>query len=121
MVSWASDFRVTLTSGGDVNGQYTDKRLDLGTVGFRVAATPHTMRFKPYGEAALGFGYWRGGIGLTRQDKYTSVLQGMVGLDYRVGSRMDWRVAEISYSRLSGQIHFINPITVSTGIVLRVP
>lgn len=120
LVAWALDMRFTLADGGEVQGAYTDKRLDTGLFGFRLAATPH-MRLKPYVEGALGYGYWRGGIGLTRQDQHTSVLQGIGGVDYRINSRMDWRVAEVTYSRMSGQIHFINPITMSTGIVLRIP
>jgi hypothetical protein len=119
-VAWGPDFRVSLMVHGDVTGQFTDERLDLGTVGARVVGLPGA-KLRPYGEALLGFGYWRAGEGLTRQDKYTGVLQALVGVDYTIKPRIDWRVAEIGYARLNGQSYYINPLTFSTGIVLRVP
>jgi hypothetical protein len=56
------------------------------------------------------------------QDSETKFSYQIVGgLDYTVFPRIDWRVAEISWGTLRAFGTNVNPTTVSTGIVIRLP
>ncbi len=121
LFSVGPDFRMTITQRGNVSGLYTDERLDTGLGGVRLAVTPHVLPIMPYVEGLIGEGYWRGGIGLTRQDKHGFTAQGVVGVDWTVLPRIDWRVAEFTYGRMTGIGDTINPRTLSTGFVIRLP
>jgi len=117
-----ADFRGAMMGRGNTSGSYTDQALDMGLLGVRVAAAPGKLRLMPYVEALLGRGYWRGGEGITRQDSTHGMLQGVAGVDYRMSAHVDWRVVEFGYARVGAELGgFINPETLSTGIVLRLP
>jgi len=115
------DFRASILQRGNVAGSFTDERMDLGMVGVRFAVTPHVLPVMPYAEGMVGIGYWRGGQGLTRQDKMGGTIQALVGADYTILPRIDWRIAEFTYGRMTGIGETINPRTLSTGIVFRLP
>jgi hypothetical protein len=124
-VTVGADFRGALLKRGSSQGIYNDTALDYGQFGVRVAAAPGVIpmlhSLMPYGEALFGLGYWRGGVGVTRQDKDHALFQGIVGADYAIKPRVHWRVVEFSYGRAGAQPGFINPMTLSTGIVLQLP
>jgi hypothetical protein len=121
LVAIGPDFRGAILKRGDSQGLYTDQALDTGLGGVRVTITPRALPLMPYGEATIGLGYWRGGVGTTRQDSTHAMMQLVAGVDYTIVPRVDWRVAEFSYGRVGGELGFINPETLSTGIVLRLP
>lgn len=123
-VSLGADLRGGITeSHNGTSRPLTDEALDFGLFGVRVAASPRVLplSLKPYAGAMIGAGYWRGGLGIVRQDKYHMLVQFLGGVDLPVSKRLDWRVAEFTYGRLGAQPGSIYPITVSTGIVLRLP
>ncbi len=118
-----ADFRGVMVKGGGTQGSNNDQKLDEGQFGFRAAAAPHVLPFSlsPYAEALVGLGYWRGGSGVFRQDRTHALMQIVVGADVPVYRSLEWRIAEFSYARAGAQPGFINPITVSTGFVIRLP
>jgi hypothetical protein len=123
-VSAGLDFRGGLMKRGSSVGLYNDTALDTGQFGVRVAAAPGLLPFAhslmPYAEALIGLGYWRGGVGVTREDGNHFLAQLAVGLDYTIVPHVEWRVAEFTYGRDGAMPGHINPETLSTGIVLRV-
>jgi hypothetical protein len=123
-VSLGADLRGGVTeSHNGTSAPLTDEALDFGLVGVRVAASPRVLplSLKPYGEAMIGVGYWRGGFSVQRQDKLHMLVQFVGGVDLPVTKHFDWRVAEFTFGRAGAQPGAIYPITVSTGIVLRLP
>jgi len=123
-VSLGPDFRGGITeSHNGTSAPLTDEALDFGLFGVRVAASPRILplSMKPYAEAMIGESYWRGGYSILRQDKYHMLVQFVGGVDMPVSKHFDWRVAEFTYGRAGAQPGSIHPITVSTGIVLRIP
>jgi hypothetical protein len=124
-VTIGADFRGALLKRGSSLGIYNDTALDYGQFGVRVAAAqgaiPLLHSLMPYGEAMFGVGYWRGGVGVARQDKTHALFQAIVGADYAIKPHVHWRVVEFSYGRAGAQPGFINPMTLSTGIVLQLP
>jgi hypothetical protein len=122
-VSLGADFRGVMVKRGGTQKSINDTKLDEGQFGFRAAASPHVLPFSatPYGEALVGLGYWRAGYGALRQDKTHALMQLVVGVDVPIYKSIEWRVAEFSYGRAGAQPGFINPISVSTGIVIRLP
>lgn len=122
LVAIGPDFRGAILRRGNSQGMFTDQALDTGLGGVRVAVTPRILPLMPYGEAMIGLGYWRGGVGTTRQDSTHAMMQLVAGVDYTIVSRVDWRAVEFSYGRVGAPLGgFINPETLSTGIVLRLP
>ena len=123
-VSLGPDFRGGITeSHNGTSAPLTDEALDSGLVGVRAAASPRMLplSLKPYVEALIGVGYWRGGLGVLRQDKIHMLVQFAGGVDCPVSKHFDWRVAEFTFGRAGAQPGSIHPITVSTGIVVRLP
>jgi hypothetical protein len=119
-----ADFRGSLTSRGSSDGPYFNQALDSGQLGVRIAAAPGALPLKglmPYVEGTGGVGFWRGGIGVTRQDATHSLVQVAAGIDYAITHRIRWRVGEFTYGRAGAQPGRIHPETVSSGIVLQLP
>lgn len=116
-----ADFRGTLLDAGNAQGSFSDERLDYGLFGLRAAANPNRYHLMPYAEGLVGVGYFREGQGVTRQDQKSGALQAVGGVDMQIHGRWEWRVAEVTYSRLRGQLYTVNPITISSGIVIRLP
>jgi hypothetical protein len=124
-ITIGADFRGALLGRGSSVGPYNSTALDMGQLGVRVAVAPGTLHFArslmPYAEALIGLGYWRGGVGVTRQDAKHSMEQIIVGADYAIKPHVHWRVVEFSYGRAGAAPGHINPMTLSTGIVLQLP
>jgi hypothetical protein len=124
-ISIGADFRGALLGKGSSVGPYNSTALDMGQLGVRVAVSPgvipHLPALMPYAEVLAGVGYWRGGVGVTRQDKMHSLAQIIGGLDYAIKPLIHWRVVEFSYARAGAQPGHINPMTLSSGIVLQLP
>jgi hypothetical protein len=119
-VAIGGDLRGGLLKRGSSVGSYNDQALDMGQLGVRVSASPHVLPLSlmPYAEGLIGLGYWRGGIGVTRQDKTHALMQVVAGVDVRVYKQLEWRIAEFSYGRAGAQPGRIHPETFSTGIVI---
>jgi hypothetical protein len=124
-ISMGADFRGGLLKRGSSVGVFNDTALDMGLLGFRIAVSPgvipHLPSLMPYAEVLGGLGYWRGGVGVTRQDATHSLAEVVAGLDYAITPIVKWRVAEVTYGRAGAYPGRINPVTVSTGIVLQLP
>jgi hypothetical protein len=124
-ITIGADFRGAALGRGSSVGYFNDTALDEGQLGVRVAVAPgvisHLPALMPYAEALIGLGYWRGGIGVTRQDGKHVMEQIIVGADYAIKPRVHWRVVEFSYGRAGASPGHINPMTLSTGIVLQLP
>ena len=73
----------------------------------------------PYLEAVGGIGHYDYGAGQGSNTQFE--YQILVGIDYTVVPRLDWRVVEFSYGGLSTINGTLNPRTLSTGLVLRLP
>lgn len=122
-VALGADFRGVMVKGGGSQGSIDDAKLDEGQFGLRVATSPSVLPLSlmPYAEALVGLGYWRGGLGVLRRDRTHALMQLVVGADVPVYRSVQWRVIEFSYARAGSQPGFINPISVSTGFVIRLP
>ena len=122
-VALGADFRGVMVKRGGSEKSINDTKLDEGQFGFRAATSPHVLPYSlmPYGEALMGIGYWRGGLSALRQDKTHFLVQGIVGVDLPVYKSIEWRIIEFSYARVGAQPGFIDPISVSTGFVIRLP
>lgn len=122
-VALGADFRGVMVKRGGTEHSINDTKLDEGQFGFRASTAAHVLPFSlmPYGEALMGLGYWRGGYSALRQDKTHFLVQGIAGVDVPVYKSLDWRIIEFSYARAGAQPGFIDPLTVSTGIVVHLP
>lgn len=95
--------------------------LDSGLIGPRIAFVPHVLPFKPYAEALIGAGHVDYGQGIAKTSATKFEYQFLGGLDFTFFPRLDWRVVEFSYGGVSGLGSSLNPETISTGLVLRLP
>lgn len=122
-VALGADFRGAMMMRGGRYGEYTGSALDEGLLGFRASASPHVLPFsaKPYAEALIGLGYWRGGLNTARQDANHSMEEAVVGIDVPVWHRVEWRVAEFTYGRAGALPGHINPESLSSGFVIQLP
>ncbi|MDP9039100.1 MAG: hypothetical protein M3O02_07475 [Acidobacteriota bacterium] len=122
-VAVGADFRGVMVKRGGTDGSNNDQKLDEGQFGVRAAASPGILPFslQPYAEALVGMGYWRGGTGVLRQDKTHGLMQLVVGADLPIFRNVEWRIAEFSYARVGAQPGFLNPMSISTGFVIRLP
>jgi hypothetical protein len=122
-ITIGADFRGGLLKRGSSVGPFNDQAMDFGQLGVRVAVAQGVMpllhSLMPYAEGMGGIGYWRGGVGVTRQDATHSLVQVIVGADYAIVPHVQWRVIEFSYGRAGADPGRINPETLSTGIVLQ--
>jgi hypothetical protein len=92
-----------------------------GLAGLRAEVHPPILPLKPYAEALVGGGKVEFGQGVARTDKTAFEYEVLGGADLTILPRIDWRVAEFSYSGFSSLGQSFNPRTISTGIVLRLP
>ena len=103
--------------------------LDSGLAGPRLVFIPHALPFQPYAEALIGVGHTRFGQGIAKQTNTDFEYQFLGGLDITILPRIDWRVVEFSYGGVSGlgrsldpkMGSSLNPKTISTGLVVRLP
>ncbi len=111
------DLRGSALYGSNATGSSKDSLID-GLAGFRLSVVPHILPFKVYGEALGGIAVLD--IGTTHLTRFQ--YQGNGGLEYTFFPRLDWRVAELSYSGFVGTTNgYDHPVGLSTGLVLRLP
>ena len=121
LIALGYDVRGTFLRRGDTRGSGSNQSLNMVEVGVRAAVTPHVLPIKPYVEALVGYGGLTTGQGAARQDGSHATYQFLGGLDLTFLPRLDWRVVEFSYGRLSGLGDAYAPKTLSTGLVFRLP
>ncbi|GAC1356140.1 MAG: hypothetical protein NVSMB3_02150 [Acidobacteriaceae bacterium] len=115
------DVRGSFLRRGDTNGSGSSQSLNTLEGGVRLAITPHVLPIKPYVEALGGYGGLTAGQGSARTSASHFTYQFLGGVDLTFLPRLDWRVVELSYGRLSGLGDSYAPTTLSTGLVLRLP
>jgi len=130
------DARADILKGSSSSNPYNASyNIDSGYIGPRVGFKPHVLPIQPYVEGLVGAAHIADTNTVTFNNpvtptEETSSLQQsetkfsyqiVGGLDYTIFPRVDWRVAEISYGTLKAFGANVNPTTVSTGIVIRLP
>jgi hypothetical protein len=120
-VSVGMDFRGEILRRAGTQGPFSDQVFESGQFGLRAAASPKVLphSLTPYVEGTLGVAYWRGGVGVTRQEASHFTIQVVTGLDFPIAHHFEWRVIEFTYGRAGAMPGFISPATLSSGIVLR--
>jgi hypothetical protein len=112
-------FSAGLDLRGSVLGPSGSTQLYSGLIGPHVAFRPRVIPVQPYVEGLVGVGHFDFGSGNGSQTNFEYQFLG--GIDLTILPRIDWRVAEFSYGNLSAFNGSLNPKTISTGIVLRLP
>jgi hypothetical protein len=108
------DARATLLGSGST-------KADMGLIGPHVQLHPHVVPFMPYVEGLIGAGEVRVGQGVAAVDKTAFAYEGVVGVDWTILPRVDWRVAEVSFGGFSSLNGIVSPRTFATGLVVRLP
>jgi hypothetical protein len=115
LVSFGFDARASiLGSGGST-------QLTSGMVGPRISAHLPLIPLKPYVEGLVGASHVVAGQGTAHTDDLFLQTGVTAGADLTIFPRLDWRVAEYSYSRFPGLDNGVNQKSLSTGLVLRLP
>ena len=115
------DVRGSFLRRGDTSGADSNASLNSLELGVRAAVTPHVLPIKPYAEALVGYAGLTVGQGGSRESASHAAYQFLGGVDFTFLPRLDWRVVEFSYGRLSGLGDTYAPKTLSTGLVFRLP
>ena len=121
LIAVGLDVRGSFLRRGETNGAGSSQSLNTLEGGVRLAVTPHVLPIKPYVEALAGYGSLTAGQGSARTSASHGAYQFLGGVDLTFFPRLDWRVVEFSYGRLSGLEAAFAPKTLSTGLVLRLP
>lgn len=121
LIALGYDVRGSFLRRGDQNGTNSNASLNALSIGLRAAVTPHVLPIKPYVEALVGYGGLTVGQGGSRESASHATYQFLGGVDLTFLPRLDWRVVEFSYGRLSGLGDTYAPKTLSTGLVFRLP
>jgi hypothetical protein len=107
--------------GGDIRFQFT--RPASGTtlfstlVGPRIALHPKVVPLNPYAEFLFGAGHFSYGNNSPSTTQFD--WRALGGVDKTLLPHLDWRVIEVSYGQLNTYSGTLKPVTLSTGIVLR--
>jgi hypothetical protein len=96
-------------------------QLTSGMVGPRLSVHVPLVPIKPYVEGLVGAGHVVAGQGIAHSDDLFLQTGVTAGADLTIFPRLDWRVAEYSYSRFPGLDGGVNQKSLSTGLVLRLP
>lgn len=124
-VYFASQHFAFLSTGLDVRGSLLGDAdhtvLNSALGGVRLGFKPHVIPIQPYVEGLAGVGYIEAGQGLAYIAETKFEYQLLGGLDLTVLPRIDWRLVEFSYGKLSGLDSDFDPKTISMGIVVRLP
>jgi hypothetical protein len=108
------DARATLLGSGST-------KADMGFIGPQIQIHPHVLPLMPYVEGLVGVGYVHLGQGSAITDETKLDYEGVIGVDWTILPRIDWRVVEFSAGGFSGLGGSVSPRTLSTGVVLRLP
>jgi hypothetical protein len=107
--------------GGDIRFQTTrpaDSTTLFSTLlGPRLALHPKVVPLNPYAEFLFGAGHFTYGNNSPSTTQFDWRVLG--GLDKTLLPHLDWRVIEVSYGQLNTYNGHLRPVTLSTGIVLR--
>jgi hypothetical protein len=96
-------------------------KIYSGLLGPRIELRPHVLPIKPYIEALGGAGDVNVGEGFANTSDTAFEYQLVVGVDVTILPRIDWRLAEFSYTGFANMDQTFYPKTISTGLVLRLP
>lgn len=121
-----------IAAGVDLRGNFlfgSHEKYRSGLIGVRLAAKPPLLPIKPYAQFSIGAGGAKAdGSAKFPDTNYSTKFQYEVlgGLDLTILPRIDLRVAEVGYGRMSGInggtiAPAANLVTVSSGIVFRLP
>lgn len=114
-----------LIAGGlDVRGTFLgsgSETVDMGYLGPRLALHPHVIPIMPYVEGLVGGGHVNIGQGVANTNKIALAYEGVVGADWTIFPRVDWRVVEYSFGGTTVRGLGLKPSTLSTGLVVRLP
>lgn len=121
LIALGEDVRGSFLRHGDTGAGGNSQALDTIELGVRAAVTPHVLPIKPYVEAMGGYGHLTIGQGSARESASHFAYQFLGGVDFTFFPRLDWRVVEFSFGKLSGVSSSYAPETVSTGLVFRLP
>jgi hypothetical protein len=102
------------------SGSSSSQKIINGLVGPRAEFHLPLIPLKPYLEGHLGGSNIQVGQGFARTDKTVFSYGFAAGADLTVFPRLDWRVAEYSYTR-SEVGDGVDQSTLTTGLVLRLP
>lgn len=111
LIGIGAEARVNFLGSGDT-------KVYSGLIGPRLQLRPHVLPVMPYVAGLIGVGHIRINQGFATIDKTRFDYAGVVGLDWTILPRIDWRVVEFSASHLTADVQ---PRTWSTGLVLRLP
>ncbi len=117
-----------LNVGGDarfsvvqVNQSGTSDGIDSYLIGPEISFKTHVASLRPYAEVLFGGTYVSAGAGAYTTPAFPSKNYGEVayigGLDWKLMSRLVWRIPEVNYGTFGG----MSTTTFSTGLVLRLP
>jgi hypothetical protein len=118
-----------LAAGLDLRANYlfaSDQRYRNALLGIRVSAHPPFLPLRPYVQGSIGVGGARPNSNDSLATHFNNKFEYQVagGLDLGIFPHLDYRVAELSYGRVSTASSAqtstqSNLVTVTTGIVLR--
>ena len=107
--------------GGDLRFQFTrpasNTTLFSALVGPRIEFHPHIVSLNPYAECIFGPGRFNYGNNAPSTTQFDFRVLG--GVDKTLLPHLDWRVVEVSYGQLNTYSGRLRPVTIGTGIVLR--
>lgn len=108
------DLRATLLGSGSTKAY-------MGLIGPRLSLHPHVLPLMPYVEGLVGAGDVEVNGASSVVSKTAVAYEGVVGIDWTILPRIDWRVLEFSMGGFSSLNASVAPRTLSTGLVLRLP
>jgi Outer membrane protein beta-barrel domain len=111
------DGRASILNG---SGSPSSQQIVNGLAGPRLEVQLPLIPLKPYVEGYAGGSKVEIGQGTSRSDKTVLGYGFSAGADLTIFPRLDWRVAEYSYTR-SSVFGNVTQNTVTTGLVLRLP
>jgi hypothetical protein len=107
--------------GADIRFQFirpaSNTTLFSALVGPRLDFHTKVIPLNPYAEVIFGPGHFTYGNNAPSTTQFDWRVLG--GVDKTILPRVDWRVIEVSYGQLNTYSGRLRPITLSTGIVLR--
>jgi hypothetical protein len=111
------DGRAAILNG---SGSPSQQQIINGLAGPRLEIHLPLIPLKPYVSGHVGGSRIQTGQGTSRTDKTVLGYGFSAGGDMTIFPRLDWRVAEYSYTR-SNVFGNLNQSTITTGLVLRLP
>jgi hypothetical protein len=107
--------------GADIRFQFirpaSNTTLFSTLVGPRLDFRPKVIPLNPYAEFLFGAGHFTYGNNAPATTQFD--WRALGGVDKTILPHVDWRVVEVSYGQLNTYSGRLRPVTLSTGIVLR--